>query len=129
MINIIPSVTFPDATIRPLHAAASIALVLCMFATCILKNRMAKFYIMALLFASVTVFTMTSFETYVYDIVLLDALFALQNPLYILFISPLFGLNFFLNVEAEYISLITFFIALLLLIVHEVAMIASRRSI
>lgn len=129
MVNLIPSATFPDATILPLHAAASVALVLCMIGTCLMKNRAAKLYITALLFASVTVFTLNSFETYMHDILLLDALFSIQYPLYILFVSPLFGLNFFTNVEAEYVSLITFFTALSLLVIHEIAMMASSERL
>lgn len=129
IVNIIPSATFPDATIRPLHAAASVALLFCLLGTCLLRNQVAKLYITALLFASVTVFTLNSFETYMRDILLLDALFSIQYPLYILFVSPLFGLNFFLNVGAEYVALITFFIAILLLIIHEVAMTASRERL
>lgn len=129
IVNIIPSATFPDATIRLPHAIASVALVLCMIGTCLMKNRVAKLYTTALLFASVTVFTLNSFEMYMHDILLLDALFSIQYPLFILFVSPLFGLNFFMNVEAEYVSLITFFIAILLLILHEIAMMASRERL
>ncbi|TCI30626.1 hypothetical protein EVJ33_04825 [Exiguobacterium sp. SL-10] len=120
-VNLIPSIMFPDATIQPIHAAASGLLLVCMLGTCLLRNRVAKLLIMAILFASVTVFSLISFETYMYDIVLLDALFSIQYPLYILFVTPLFGLNFFLNVNPEYVSLLVFFIAILLLVIHEVA--------
>lgn len=121
IVNLIPSIMFPDAEIHPIHAFASGLLLVCMFGTCLLRNRAAKLFIMAILFASVTVFTLNSFETYMYDIVVLDALFAIQYPLYILFVAPLFGLNYFLNVNPEYVALLVFFIAILLLIVHEVA--------
>lgn len=121
IVNLIPSFMFPDAEIHPIHAFASGLLLVCMLGTCLLRNRDAKLFIMAILFASVTVFTLNSFETYMYDIVVLDALFAIQYPLYILFVAPLFGLNYFLNVNPEYVALLVFFIAILLLIVHEVA--------
>lgn len=121
IVNLIPSIMFPDATIQPIHAIASGLLLVCMFGTCLMRNRVAKLLIMAILFASVTFFTLNSFETYIYDIALLDALFAIQYPLYILFVAPLFGLNYFLNVNPEYVALLVFFIAILLLIVHEVA--------
>lgn len=121
IVNLIPSIMFPDATIQPIHAVASGLLLVCMFGTCLMRNRVAKLLIMAILFASVTFFTLNSFETYIYDIALLDALFAIQYPLYILFVAPLFGLNYFLNVNPEYVALLVFFIAILLLIVHEVA--------
>lgn len=121
IVNLIPSFMFPDAKIHPIHAFASGLLLVCMLGTCLLRNRAAKLFIMAILFASVTVFTLNSFETYMYDIVVLDALFAIQYPLYILFVAPLFGLNYFLNVNPEYVALLVFFIAILLLIVHEVA--------
>ena len=121
IVNLIPSIMFPDATIQPIHAVASGLLLVCMFGTCLLRNRVAKLLILAILFASVTVFTLISFESYVYDIVLLDALFAIQYPLYVLFVTPLFGLNYFLNVNPEYVALLVFFIAILLLVIHELA--------
>lgn len=121
IVNLIPSIMFPDATIQPIHAVTSGLLLVCMFGTCLMRNRVAKLLIMAILFASVTFFTLNSFKTYIYDIALLDALFAIQYPLYILFVAPLFGLNYFLNVNPEYVALLVFFIAILLLIVHEVA--------
>jgi len=95
IVNLIPSIMFPDATIQPIHAVASGLLLVCMFGTCLLRNRVAKLLIMAILFASVT--------------------------LYILFVTPLFGLNYFLNVNPEYVALLVFFIAILLLVIHELA--------
>jgi len=88
IVNLIPSIMFPDATIQPIHAVASGLLLVCMFGTCLLRNRVAKLLIMAILFASVT---------------------------------PLFGLNYFLNVNPEYVALLVFFIAILLLVIHELA--------
>lgn len=127
VLNVIPSVTFPDTTIGPLQATSSVLLVLCMMGTCVLNDRVAKLYVTALLFAGVTVFTLHSFETYVYDIVILDALFAIQYPLYLLFVTPLFGLNLFFNVEADFIALFAFFIGLFILAIHEIALVVSRR--
>jgi len=84
IVNLIPSIMFPDATIQPIHAVASGLLLVCMFGTCLLRNRVAKLLIMAILFASVT-------------------------------------LNYFLNVNPEYVALLVFFIAILLLVIHELA--------
>jgi len=117
----------PRDAIGPLQATSSVLLVLCMMGTCVLNDRVAKLYVTALLFAGVTVFTLHSFETYVYDIVILDALFAIQYPLYLLFVTPLFGLNLFFNVEADFIALFAFFIGLFILAIHEIALVVSRR--
>lgn len=128
LVNLIPSITYPDAAVHPFHGIASILLVICMIGTCLLRNRVAKRFITTLLFASVTIFTLNSFESYIYDIAWLDILFSIQYPLYILFVTPLFGLNFFLNIAPEYVTLIVFFIAIVLLIIHEIAVTVSRKS-
>jgi len=43
------------------------------------------------------------------------------------FVTPLFGLNLFFNVEADFIALFAFFIGLFILAIHEIALVVSRR--
>ncbi|MGM9945952.1 MAG: hypothetical protein ACI33M_13460 [Lysinibacillus sp.] len=119
-INLMSAIKFPDSTITIYHLLSSIVF-LAMLIYVSIKNMMPiKYFLLLATVGSIYVFTMIRLEAdLIGDFLILDGLVNLQYPLYILFITPLFGLNYFSQMSIDLVAiLIAIVYAVLLLTIY-----------
>jgi len=78
-----------------------------------------KYFLLLATICSIYVFAMTRLEMdLIGDFLILDGLVNLQYPLYIVFVVPLFGLNYFSQMSIDFVVILTAiaYVALLLTI-------------
>ena len=85
-----------------------------------IKNMMQiKYFLLLGTMCSIYVFAMIRLEVdLIGDFLILDGLVNLQYPLYIVFVTPLFGLNYFSQMSIDFVAILTaiIYVALLLTI-------------
>ena len=120
VINLMTAIKFPDSTIMIRHLLASIVFLTMLVYVPIKNSIQMKYFLLLSTVCSLYVFAMIRFEVDLTgDFLILDSLVNLQYPLYILFVTPLFGLNYFSQMSIEWVAaLIAFIYAILLLTIY-----------
>lgn len=111
-INFFVSIKYPDIHLTMINFIVTL-LFLMMFAL-LIKNVENKAIVHKglLIFSSfgflssVIIYFIMTFEHLMFEYALLDVLFSIQYPLYIVFITPLFGLNYIFNLNYGVFSLV-----------------------
>ena len=120
VINLMAAIKFPDSTITIYHLLSSI-IFLAMLIYVSIKNMMQiKYFLLLGTVSSIYAFAMIRLEhDLTGDFLILDGLVNLQYPLYILFVVPLFGLNYFSQMSIDLVAiLIAIVYAALLLTIY-----------
>ena len=120
VINLMVALKFPDSTIMIHHLLASIVFLTMLVYVSIKNNMQMKYFLLLGTVCSIYVFAMIQLEVDLMgDFLILDSLVNLQYPLYILFATPLFGLNYFSQMSIDLVAvLIAFVYAVLLLTIY-----------
>lgn len=104
-INLIVAIKFPDSTIRMHHLLASLVFLTMLVVVSIKNIIQMKYFLLIGTTCSIYVFAMIRLEgDLIGDFVVLDSLVNLQYPLYILFVTPLFGLNYFSEMSVDLVA-------------------------
>ena len=103
-INFITSIKYPDSHITILNFIVSILFLVTIFLslkTVVIskKYKMFKFMMIGGMVSGIFVFIVTEFNHIIYKYFILDIISGIQYPLYSLFVTPLFGLNYIFNVS------------------------------
>ena len=110
-INLIVAIKFPDSTIMMHHLLASLVFLAILVYLSIKTSIQMKYFLLLGIVCSMYTFAMIRLEgDLMGDFLILDGLVNLQYPLYILFVTPLFGLNYFSEMS---IDLVAAFIAVI----------------
>lgn len=98
-INVIPSIKHPDSNMNIFNLFATILflLVLLMYS----KKSTKKLKILSIfgVISGVLVFVITRVEDFMFNYAILDAIGSIQYPLYLIFTTPLFGINFLFDLS------------------------------
>lgn len=119
-INLIPSLKHPDSHLTFINLLAASLLLLTFLAgiKSILFNdkcyKRAKGILMAGFLSGLLVFGIKMLEETVMNNMALDALASIQYPLYLLFITPFFGMNYLLDLGYGTFSLLVSIVYLLM---------------
>lgn len=111
-INLIPSIKHPDSNVTILNLLVTILFIvtLLVFVKKIpLKNGFNKSLNIFLIFgflSGLIVYVITKFEHITLDYAILDAIASIHYPFYIIFTTPLFGLNYLFGVNYGVFSLL-----------------------
>ena len=119
-INGLSAIKFPDSTITIYHLLSSIVFLAMLIYVSIKNNIQMKYFLLLGTACSLYVFSMIRLEgDLTGDFLILDSLFNLQHPLYILFVTPLLGLNYFSQMSIDLVAiLIAIVYAVVLLIIY-----------
>ncbi|MBN4050717.1 MAG: hypothetical protein COA82_11220 [Alkaliphilus sp.] len=112
-VNLLDSVKYPDSKIGLVNVAVS----LLAFATIIIfsnyqirnsnsNSKRNNVFLVAAIWSGILVYIITVFKDVMLNNTILDMFSNIQFPLYILFVTPLFGLNYFLEVTYGKLSMI-----------------------
>ena len=105
VINLMVSLKFPESTIMIHHLLASIVFLTMLIYVSIKNNMQMKYLLLLGTFCSIYVFAMIQLEADLMgDFLILDSLVNLQYPMYILFVTPLFGLNYFSQMSIDLVA-------------------------
>ncbi|MHC8514676.1 hypothetical protein [Sporosarcina sp. ITBMC105] len=112
-VNFMPSIKYPDGTIGVLHVAATVLFLgALLFVLVKLANhsgtsmkRMKVLFAVGVL-SGLAVYGIHILESSGVNNAVLDIMLSVQYPLYVLFITPLFGLNVIMNADYGVFSVI-----------------------
>jgi hypothetical protein len=127
-LNFVPSIKHPDATITILSALATSLFLLTFmwFSQWGIPshngNRKYKAVLMLGIVSCVLVYLIKTFENYMFEFVILDAITAIQYPLYVLFVTPFFGANLLFDLNYGLFSLT-------MVIVYALALLLNKKRI
>ncbi|MCH4888922.1 hypothetical protein EZV73_15105 [Acidaminobacter sp. JC074] len=120
-INLIPSIKHPDLNLTLMNLLVSLLFMIAtvLWVKAAADSKWLKFLksIMAIgTLSGLFIFIMSLVQHITIEYLILDAISGIQFPLYVLFVAPLFGLNFILNIDFGMFSLIMslYYMALLL---------------
>ena len=117
VINLMVALKFPDRTIMIHHLLASIVFLTMLIYVSIQNSLHMKYFLLLGTVCSIYVFAMIRLEVdLIGDFLILDSLVNLQYPLYILFVTPLFGLNYFSQMSIDLVAALIAFIYVVLLL-------------
>lgn len=120
VINLMTAIKFPDSTIMIHHLLASIVFLAMLVYVSIKNSIQMKYFLLLGTVCSIYVFAMIRLEVDLTgDFLILDSLVNLQYPMYILFVIPLLGLNYFSQMSIDLVAiLIAVIYAVLLLTIY-----------
>lgn len=119
IVNFIPSIKYPDSSIHAHHLILSAACILSfLIFSLISKRSIFKFFLVTGMLSGLLIFTLIYLESYFLGNLFFDMLSSIYYVLYIVFVTPLFGINQVLNAEVAYLSLFTSSIYLVLYLVQ-----------
>lgn len=110
--NLMPSLKYPDSNLTILYLLVTL-LLLFFLLLFIIKvpfnvkvNKGIKLFLIAGFLSGIIVYLINLFEMTLRDNVILDVIASIQYPLYLLFTTPLFGLNYLLDINVGVFSLL-----------------------
>lgn len=109
-VNLLDSIKYPDSEVGLVNIVVSVffLIVIIWFTVYqINKNdKISSILLSGAVFGGILVYAMEHFKDIMLNNMILDIFSNIQIPFFILFITPLFGLNFFLNVSYGRFSII-----------------------
>lgn len=109
--NFMSSIKYPDANITIFNFLATVLFVLILLKYTKEKlnakkdNKKLKIFLLVGVITGVLVYVIKMFENFMFDYAFLDAIATIQYPIYLIFITPLFGANLLLNLSSSTFSL------------------------
>lgn len=124
--NFMSSIKYPDATITIFNFLATVLFVIILLKYTKEKlhakngNKKLKVYLLSGVISGVLIYVIKMFENYMFDYAVLDALASIQYPIYLFFVTPLFGANLLFNLSGSTFALFMsiFYILTLLYVVR-----------
>lgn len=106
-LNLVPSIKHPDSTINILNLLAA-ALFLVALLTAVKKGTFKgiKLFLIAGFVSGLVVYTLNLMEDTLMSHAVLDVITSIQYPVYLLFITPLFGMNYLFDISYGVFSLL-----------------------
>jgi len=105
-VNLIPSLKHPDSILHIHNLIVSILFTVVLLIITKLGSKKIIFFSLVGIVAGVLVYLLQQFEDILINNVVLDTIASIQYPLYILFITPIFGVNLFFNLDYGVFSLV-----------------------
>ena len=111
VINLIPSIKHPDSNVTFLNLLVTVLFIITLLVIvrkATHKNMVNKSLNLFLIFgvlSGLVVYVITKFEHITLKYAILDVIASIHYPFYIIFITPLFGLNYLFDVNYEVFSL------------------------
>ncbi len=111
-INLFDSIKYPDSEIGLINLILSLIFLIAVsnFLLYTLKNnyntKIIKILLSIASISGVLIYIIVSFYDYMFDNMILDIISNIQFPLYILYITPFFGLNYIFDISYGAFSLI-----------------------
>ncbi|MCA1031372.1 hypothetical protein LCL95_10075 [Bacillus timonensis] len=110
-INFMPSIKYPDLDPHALNLTVTLIFMLVLvkisydITTGKVKTKKAPLFFLTGAISGVVIFIIKSFENMMFQNVILDSIAALQYPLYVIFITPMFGANILFDIAYEKLAL------------------------
>ncbi|MGM8215489.1 hypothetical protein ACLIA0_07920 [Bacillaceae bacterium W0354] len=121
IINVIPSIKYPDYELTLFHLITSILFFIILFV--LLKKSPKRFVNTFLIIAassSALVFIINSFVNQSVNNLILDVMSSIQYPLFIFFVTPFFGINYLLNVNYDLFASFTSIAYIVILSINNI---------
>lgn len=101
-MNVMPSLKYPDSSLSLVNLLASLMLMLAIVfwfksLMTVKKLKVLKIISTIGMVSSICIFLISWVEHMTYEIFILDIILGIQYPLYLLFVTPLFGMNYIFN--------------------------------
>ncbi|MEK4629104.1 MAG: hypothetical protein ABS944_03270 [Solibacillus sp.] len=113
-LNVIPAIKHPDTTIEMTHFISSLIFIIACLILSVLYQNLTSILSLGGMIAGIVIFILTKIEWLAYEYAVLDVIQGIVNPLYIVFVVPLFGINYWFDVRYEMFSIGTSLFYLLL---------------
>ncbi len=110
--NFIPSLKHPDTTMNIFNLLTSFLLLIALLlfiknsSYSERSNKIVKSFLIFGFISGLAVYIFKIIESTMKDYAILDIILSIQYPLYVVFITPLFGLNYLVDVSYETFSLL-----------------------
>lgn len=111
LVNLIPSIKYPDTNLSIINIIASSLLIMTLVAfvkkgtTNSIREILRYFFIIGFI-SGLIIFIIKIFEDTLIQNTILDVISSIQYPIYLLFYTPFFGINYVINTEYNYFVLI-----------------------
>lgn len=111
LTNFMSSIKYPDANITIFNLLATVFFVLILLKYTKEKlhvkngNKKLKVYLLLGVISGVLIYVIKMFENFMFDYPVLDAIASIQYPIYLIFITPLFGVNVLFNLSSSTFAL------------------------
>lgn len=121
--NLMPSLKYPDATMNILCLLVTILFLMTLLiftkkaSYTIKSNKGLKTFLLLGFISGLVVYAIKGFEDTMMNYVILDMIASIQYPFYLIFTTPLFGMNYLFQMNYEIFSLLmsaVYFIALII---------------
>lgn len=117
IINFTVAIKYPDLSISTPSFLISLILLLLLLFYSFFGERIYRFMIIIGVVGSVFISVVQYYQDVIYDIWILDVLSALQYPLYVMYVAPLFGINLLLDYTPAMYTLSVSIVFLICLII------------
>ncbi|PYF08325.1 hypothetical protein [Ureibacillus chungkukjangi] len=105
-INLMPAIKHPDLQIGMLNFLVSLVFMAFIVISLKTGSQKLKKFIIGGTYAGIVIFFISELETYyISGSSIFDAIASIQYPLYVIFVTPLFGMNLFLDTSYEVLSI------------------------
>ena len=105
IINFTVAIKYPDLSISTPSFLISLILLLLLLFYSFFGGKIYRIMMIIGVVGSVFISVVQYYQDVIYDIWILDVLSALQYPLYVMYVAPLFGINFLLDYTPAMYSL------------------------
>ncbi|WP_404452207.1 hypothetical protein LG329_17920 [Virgibacillus necropolis] len=105
-INLMPAIKHPDLNVDIFNTIVTIIFMFLLLMYAKKRSRILKLFSIFGVISGVIVFVITTFEHAMFGNVILDAIASIQYPLYLIFITPLFGGNILFDLSYGSYSLL-----------------------
>ncbi|WP_186577931.1 hypothetical protein [Aquibacillus kalidii] len=105
-LNLMPSIKYPDLNMNVWNLVVTLVFMFLLIMYSKQGKKKLKIFSLVGVISAVLVFLITAFEQVMFEHAFLDAIASLQYPLYLLFITPLFGGNDLFDVSYGLYSLL-----------------------
>jgi len=109
--NFMSSIKYPDANITIFNFLATVLFVIILLKYTKEKlhakngNKKLKVYLLSGVISGILIYVIKMFENFMFDYAFLDSLASIQYPLYLFFVTPLFGANLLFNLSGSTFAL------------------------
>ncbi|WP_145997322.1 hypothetical protein [Salirhabdus sp. Marseille-P4669] len=106
LLNIVPSLKYPDSTIQIVHLLASLFVLLALLLYTKVGTKNLFIFSIFGIISGLFIYLIKMFESTITTYPILDALASIQYLFYVVFTTPLFGINVLLDLNYAMFSLV-----------------------